>query len=60
MWERIIRKINAAVTSDKEKEIGAEPISELTACIFGHNYCTMPYYSGISQKKAVEPMGHST
>ena len=35
MWERIIRKINAAVTSDKEKEIGAEPISELTACILG-------------------------
>ncbi len=59
MWERIIKKMNAAVTSDKEKEIGAEPIQGLTAHIFRHNYCTMLYYSGISQKKAVELMGHS-
>lgn len=59
MWGRIIKKMNAAVTSDKEKEIGAEPISGLTAHIFRHNYCTMLYYSGISQKKAVELMGHS-
>lgn len=59
MWERIIKKMNAAVTSDKEKEIGAEPISGLTAHIFRHNYCTMLYYSGISQKKAVELMGHA-
>lgn len=51
--------MNAAVTSDKEKEIGAEPISGLTAHIFRHNYCTMLYYSGISQKKAVELMGHA-
>lgn len=59
MWERIIKKMNAAVTSDKEKEIGAKPITRLTAHIFRHNYCTMLYYSGISQKKAVELMGHS-
>lgn len=59
MWERIIKKMNAAVTTDKEKEIGAEPITRLTAHIFRHNYCTMLYYSGISQKKAVELMGHS-
>ena len=59
MWERIIKKMNAAVTSDKEKEIGSEPITGLTAHIFRHNYCTMLYYSGISQKKAVELMGHS-
>ncbi len=59
MWERIIKKMNAVITSDKEKEIGAEPIQGLTAHIFRHNYCTMLYYSGISQKKAVELMGHS-
>lgn len=59
MWERIIKKMNDAVTSDKEKLIGAEPITGLTAHIFRHNYCTMLYYSGISQKKAVELMGHS-
>lgn len=59
MWERIIKKMNDAVTSDREKVIGAEPISGLTAHIFRHNYCTMLYYSGISQKKAVELMGHS-
>lgn len=59
MWERIIKKMNAAVTTDKEKEIGSEPITGLTAHIFRHNYCTMLYYSGISQKKAVELMGHS-
>ena len=59
MWARIIKKMNDAVTSDREKIIGAEPISDLTAHIFRHNYCTMLYYSGISQKKAVELMGHS-
>lgn len=59
MWERIVKKMNAAVTSEKEKEIGAEPIQGLTAHIFRHNYCTMLYYSGVSQKKAVELMGHS-
>lgn len=59
MWERIVRKMNDAVTSDNEKMIGAEPITGLTAHIFRHNYCTMLYYSGVSQKKAVELMGHS-
>lgn len=59
MWERIVRKMNDAVTSEREKLIGAEPITGLTAHIFRHNYCTMLYYSGISQKKAVELMGHS-
>lgn len=59
MWDRIIRKMNDAVTTEKEKMIGAEPIQGLTAHIFRHNYCTMLYYSGISQKKAVELMGHS-
>ncbi len=58
MWDRIVKKMNAAITSDKEKEIGAEPIQGLTSHIFRHNYCTMLYYSGISQKKAVELMGH--
>lgn len=51
MWERIIRKMNDAVTSDKEKAIGAQPITGLTAHIFRHNNCTMLYYSGVSQKK---------
>lgn len=59
MWDRIVRKMNDSVTTDKEKMIGAEPIQGLTAHIFRHNYCTMLYYSGISQKKAVELMGHS-
>lgn len=59
MWERIVKKMNDAVTSEKEKIIGSEPITGLTAHIFRHNYCTMLYYSGISQKKAVELMGHS-
>lgn len=59
MWERIIRKMNDSVTTEHEKMIGSEPITGLTAHIFRHNYCTMLYYSGISQKKAVELMGHS-
>ena len=59
MWERIIRKMNDAVISEEEKLLRAEPITDLTAHIFRHNYCTMLYYSGISQKKAVELMGHS-
>ena len=59
MWERIVKKMNDAVTSEKEKIIGVQPIQGLTAHIFRHNYCTMLYYSGISQKKAVELMGHS-
>lgn len=59
MWQRIVRKMNDAVTSEQEKLIRAEPITGLTAHIFRHNYCTMLYYSGISQKKAVELMGHS-
>ena len=59
MWERIIKKMNDAVTTDREKLIGSELITGLTAHIFRHNYCTMLYYSGISQKKAVELMGHS-
>ncbi|MCM1047388.1 MAG: tyrosine-type recombinase/integrase [Clostridiales bacterium] len=59
MWKHIVKKMNDAVTSDNEKLIGTEPITGLTAHIFRHNYCTMLYYSGISQKKAVELMGHS-
>ena len=51
--------MNDAVTTDMEKLIGSELITGLTAHIFRHNYCTMLYYSGISQKKAVELMGHS-
>lgn len=59
MWSQIIKKMNDAVTSENEKAIGSQPISGLTAHIFRHNYCTMLYYSGISQKKAVELMGHA-
>ena len=59
MWNRIIKKMNNAVTTDKEKLIGVQKISGLTAHIFRHNYCTMLYYSGITPKKAVDLMGHS-
>lgn len=59
MWNRIVRKLNDSVTSNKEKKLGVEKINGLTAHIFRHNYCTMLYYSGVSQKKAVELMGHS-
>lgn len=59
MWNRIIKKMNDAVTTDKEKLIGVQKISGLTAHIFRHNYCTMLYYSGITPKKAVDLMGHS-
>lgn len=59
MWNKIIDKMNDAVSTDKEKAIGNKPITGLTAHIFRHNYCTMLYYSGVSQKKAVELMGHS-
>lgn len=59
MWNRIVRKLNDSATSDKEKKLGVKKINGLTAHIFRHNYCTMLYYSGVSQKKAVELMGHS-
>lgn len=59
MWKHIVKKMNDAITTEKEKLIGAEPIQGLTAHIFRHNYCTMLYYSGISHKKAVELMGHA-
>lgn len=59
MWKHIVEKMNYAVTTEKERQIGAEPIHNLTAHMFRHNYCTMLYYSGISHKKAVELMGHS-
>ncbi len=51
--------MNDAVTTEKERKIGVQKINGLTAHIFRHNYCTLLYYSGISQKKAVELMGHS-
>lgn len=59
MWDNIIRKMNEAVCSEKELVIGNLHITGLTPHLFRHNYCTMLYYSGISQKKAVELMGHS-
>lgn len=59
MWDNIIRKLNDALCTEKEKIIGSLHITDLTPHIFRHNYCTMLYYSGISQKKAVELMGHS-
>lgn len=59
MWQRIISKMNLAVMSDKEKQYHQLPITNLTAHIFRHNYCTMLYYSDISVLKAVELMGHA-
>ena len=44
---------------------GNNPLAKLsarkiTAVVFRHNFCTKLYYSGISRKKAVEIMGHSS
>ncbi len=55
MWARILRQLNAAVATDDDPE----PIQGLTGHIFRHNYATMLYYSGISEIKAVELMGHA-
>jgi len=54
-WERILKRLNAAVATEENPE----PIQGLTAHIFRHNYCTMLYYSGISELKAVQLMGHA-
>ena len=59
MWDSIIKKMNEAVCTKKELQIGSFKIMDLTPHMFRHNYCTMLYYSGISQKKAIELMGHS-
>lgn len=59
MWDNIVKKMNEAVCTEKELIIGNLHITDLTPHLFRHNYCTMLYYSGISQKKAVELMGHS-
>ena len=50
MWRQIINKMELAVN---------EEITDLTAHIFRHNYCTILYYSGISENKAIELMGHA-
>ena len=50
-----MRQLNAAVATDDDPE----PIQGLTGHIFRHNYATMLYYSGISEIKAVELMGHA-
>lgn len=54
-WERILKQLNAAVATENDPN----PIKGLTAHIFRHNYCTMLYYSGISELKAIELMGHA-
>lgn len=58
MWQRIQKAIEL-------KLYGDNPILRLsgrkiTAVVFRHDYCTKLYYSGISRKKAVEIMGHSS
>lgn len=58
MWRQILKKMNAAVITDSEKQLGITPIS-ITAHYFRHNYCTLLYYSGLSLGKAVELMGHA-
>lgn len=60
MWASIIKKMNAAVSTDAECKLRQQPISGLTAHIFRHNYATMLYYSGISIKMAAKLMGHSS
>ncbi|MBQ3584524.1 MAG: site-specific integrase [Lachnospiraceae bacterium] len=59
MWASIIRKMNLAVITEAQAKLHQFPITDLTAHIFRHNYCTMLYYSGISILKAVELMGHA-
>ena len=49
MWKRILDAVNLLLD---------EP-TEVTAHYFRHNYATMLYYSGISELKAVELMGHA-
>lgn len=58
MWKYIVRKMNDAVMTDKERENGITPIN-ITAHYFRHNYCTLLYYSDVSAGKAVELMGHA-
>lgn len=59
MWKRIVKNISNAYYTQDEKKLNPEPL-KLTAHIFRHNYCTILYYSGISRKKAVQLMGHSS
>lgn len=67
MWNRIKLALNAAAGGvnvyDKAKgktvmQIGV--ISDITAHVFRHNYCTMLYYAGIPVKDAQYLMGHAS
>lgn len=55
MWERIIKKMNAAVTTEKEKEINAELISGLTKAVelMGHSdlKMIMEVYAHLDEEK---------
>lgn len=59
------QELKNIVDENKSKSIFKEmydyekQITGLTAHIFRHNYATMLYYSGISELKAVELMGHA-
>ncbi|MEG1876725.1 MAG: tyrosine-type recombinase/integrase [Lachnospiraceae bacterium] len=55
LWDRILVKLNAAAATP----FNSTPIQGLTAHIFRHNYCSMLYYSGLSELKSVELMGHA-
>lgn len=54
-WERIIKAMNVSVSTKQDPN----PVKDLTAHIFRHNYATMLYYSRISILKAADLMGHS-
>ncbi len=54
-WMRILNAMNAAVAT----EDNPQPIQGLTPHMLRHNYATLLYYSGISELKAVELMGHA-
>lgn len=58
-WERILNKLNEAARTEKQKKYKINPINDLTAHIFRHNYATMLYYSDIGIKEASKLMGHS-
>lgn len=55
MWESIVKKMNTAAGGSESCQV----ITDLSAHLFRHNYCTMLYYSGISMLKAVQLMGHA-
>ena len=57
MWDRIIKKLNAAAGGTSKKTIIAD---DITPHIFRHTYATMLYYAGVDLKTAQQLLGHSS